>query len=138
TNELLSERFDKNRLIEKKTSGSTGVPLRVYVCADDLAWKRATTLLADERSGWSRGQTIAKAWGNPEYRQFGIKGWLRNRFFERAIHLDTLKMDEAAIGRFVRSLKRRSPGLIYGHAHSVYLLAQHLKNNGIEPPRPTG
>ena len=65
--------------IIKKTSGSTGVPLRIRLDEQGLAWKRACTLLADEGSGWVRSRRIAKAWGNPEYRGFGIKGWIRNR-----------------------------------------------------------
>lgn len=136
--ELLSETFRHQPLTEKKTSGSTGVPLRIEIAACGLAWKRATTLRSDEWSGWQRGQPIAKAWGNPEYRQFGIKGWLRNHVYERAIHLDTLKMDQAGIQVFIGKLLRQRPGLIYGHAHSVYLLAQYLESQAIVPPRPNG
>ncbi len=136
--ELLSDEYRAASLSEKKTSGSTGVPLRIGIAACGLAWKRATTLRSDEWSGWTRGQPIAKAWGNPEYRQFGVKGWLRNRFYERAIHLDTLKMDDAAITSFTKRLMRQRPGLIYGHAHSVYLLAQHLRDRNVAPLRPNG
>lgn len=136
--ELLSSSFRGAPLITKKTSGSTGVPLQVRLDAAGLAWKRAATLLADEDSGWRRGQPIAKAWGNPEYRRFGLKGWLRNALYERAIHLDTLKMDDAAIDRFIDRLQTRMPGLLFGHAHSVYLVARRCRDRGIEPARPAG
>jgi len=122
----------------KKTSGSTGVPLKVVIDEDGLAWKRACTIRADEWSGWRRGGRVAKAWGNPEYRQFGIKGWLRNKLLERAIHLDTLKMTDVDIADFARQLRRHRPSLIFGHAHSVYLLADYLRQHGVTPPRPTG
>lgn len=136
--ELLSSAYANTDLIEKKTSGSTGIPLRVRIATDDRAWKRATTVRSDEWSGWRRGQCVAKAWGNPEYRHFGVRGWLRNRLYERAVHLDTLRMDSGAVADFARQLMRRQPGLIFGHAHSVYLVAQHFQRLGLPAPRPSG
>jgi phenylacetate-CoA ligase len=138
SDELASDMYRNQALIEKRTSGSTGVPLRVRIAAGDLAWKRAATLRSDEWSGWARGQSVAKAWGNPEYRQNGIKGWLRNCFYERAIHLDTLKMDNVAVARFADRLIRQHRGLIYGHAHSVYLVAQRFRDCGALPRQPNG
>lgn len=135
---LRSESFLKPSLVTKTTSGSTGVPLRVLLDRPGLAWKRATTLNADEWSGWRRGSRVARAWGNPEYRHFGPKGWLRNRLLERAIHLDTLKMDQTDLERFSDRLSRFRPKLIFGHAHSVYLLAQFLRDRDRVPPQPDG
>jgi phenylacetate-CoA ligase len=136
--ELISSAYRGEPLISKKTSGSTGVPLRVRIDEAGMAWKRAATLLADEDSGWRRGGAIAKAWGNPEYKQFGWRGWLRNTLYERAMHLDTLKMDSAAIDRFVDRLIVRRPALLFGHAHSVYLVAHRCRERGIAPPAPAG
>lgn len=136
--ELLADGCEQRGTVEKKTSGSTGVPLCVRLDGRGLAWKRACTLVADEWSGWRRGGTVAKAWGNPEHRQFGIKGWLRNRLFERAIHLDTLDMAEADIAGFVRRMAKFRPSLIFGHAHSVYLLARFIRDNNMPVCRPSG
>jgi phenylacetate-CoA ligase len=135
---LISDAHRHEFLIEKKTSGSTGVPLRIRIDSRGMAWKRAATLRSDEWSGWTRGQSVAKAWGNPEYRHHGFKGWMRNQFHERAIHLDTLKMDDAALRQFANQLIRRRFGLIYGHAHSVYLVAQFLRDHGMTPKPPSG
>jgi phenylacetate-CoA ligase len=93
---------------------------------------------SDEWSGWRLGQRVAKAWGNPEYRHFGFKGRLRNYLFDRAIHLDTLNLNESRIGEFAAILRRQRPGLIFGHAHSLYLLACTLKKMGITDVRPNG
>jgi len=136
--DLLSTSFLHRPLTTKKTSGSTGVPLKVQIDEDGLAWKRACTIRADEWSGWRRGCRVAKAWGNPDYRQSGIKGRLRNWLFDRAIHLDTLQMNEADLKRFAHRLIRFRPRLIFGHAHSVYLLANFLRDHGYRVPRPAG
>jgi phenylacetate-CoA ligase len=135
---MLSERFGGRSLHTKKTSGSTGVPLQVRLDDVGMCWKRACTLRSDEWSGWSRGQRVAKVWGNPEYRRHGLKGRLRNLLFDRAIHLDTLRMDDAALRRFAGQLHRTRPDLIFGHAHSVFLLADFLKTQNLPMHRPRG
>ena len=135
---LLSERFVGRSLHTKKTSGSTGVPLQVRLDDEGMCWKRACTLRCDEWSGWSRGQRVAKVWGNPEYRRHGLKGRLRNLLFDRAIHLDTLRMDETALRRFAAQLQRTRSELIFGHAHSVFLLADFLKTHTLPAHRPRG
>src|SRR5207248_202099 len=115
---LRSETFRDSDLTRKKTSGSTGVPLEIKLDPAGLEWKRACTLRSDEWSGWRRGERTAKVWGNPEYRQFGWRGRLRNGLYERSIHLDTLQMSNDTIDRFARQLARIKPSLIFGHAHS--------------------
>src|SRR5262249_58282255 len=104
----------------------------VEVCVGERAqqWKRACTLRADEWSGWRLGERVAKVWGNPEYLKNGWRGRLRNRLLDRARYLDTLQMDQAALARFARSLRRRPPSLLFGHAHSLYLFAQYLRDDG--------
>src|SRR5581483_6626364 len=120
------------------TSGSTGVPLEVKLDAGGLSWKRACTLRADEWSGWRRGGRVAKVWGNPDYRRHGLKGWLRNRLFDRAIHLDTLSMTPATIRQFVATITRTRPELVFGHAHSVFLVADFIDRHALRVPRPAG
>src|SRR5262249_2280854 len=51
---------------------------------------------------------------------------------------DTLKTDEAALARYAAALRRRPPGLVFGHAHSVYLFAEFLRQHGLPAPRPRG
>ena len=135
---LLSTAYYQDRLCLKKTSGSTGVALEIFVDEASLQWKRACTLRADEWSGWRLGQPVAKIWGNPDYLQRGWRGRVRNAMLDRARYLDTLKMDAAALERFAQSLRRRPARLIFGHAHSVYLFADYLHERGIDDIRPRG
>ena len=135
---LLSDAFKGKKLHLKKTSGSTGVPLSIQVNPESVQWKTACTIRSDEWSGWRRGSRVAKVWGNPEYRQQGWKGWLRNRIVDRAIYLDTLDLDEQKLEGFVKSLRKHRPGLIFGHAHSLYLLAKYTLKHAPESIRPDG
>ncbi len=136
--ELLSSHYAPATLHQKKTSGSTGVAVAVWVDEASWQWKRACTLRSDEWSGWRFGEPVAKVWGNPEYLQRGWRGRLRNALLERARYLDTLKMDEETLHRFAAALRRRPPSLIFGHAHSVYLLAEFWRTTGRAAPRPRG
>jgi len=135
---LVSCRYDIRRLRRKRTSGSTGVPLTVYIDEPAVQWKTACTIRADEWSGYRLGQRVAKVWGNPEYRHFGLKGRLRNFLLDRAVYLDTLGLSAERIAAFVARLRRHRPGLLFGHAHSLYLLACHLRKSGISDVRPHG
>ncbi len=136
--QLVSDRFRDAYLHRKKTSGSTGVSVEVLVDEAAQQWKRACTLRSDEWSGWRFGEPVAKVWGNPEYLQHGWRGWLRNRLLDRARYLDTLQMDDSTLGRFARSLRRQPPALLFGHAHSLYLLAEYLRARGGAGFRPRG
>jgi phenylacetate-CoA ligase len=135
---LLSNEYDQACLHQKKTSGSTGVALKIFVDEESLQWKRACTLRSDEWSGWGFGEPVARVWGNPEYLNRGWRGRLRNALLERAFYLDTLRMDNQVLATFARILGRRKPALIFGHAHSVYLLAQYLQSQGQSVHRPRG
>jgi phenylacetate-CoA ligase len=136
--ELLSEAFRGAKLRTKSTSGSTGVPLVIQLDERGAQWKAGCTLRADEWSGWRLGQRVAKVWGNPEYRHFGLRGRITNHFVDRAIYLDTIGLTEDRIREFVAAVRRHRPGLVFGHAHSLYLLACVLNKSGIADIRPNG
>jgi len=135
---LLSSHYDIRKLRVKRTSGSTGVPLNIFIDEPAVQFKTACTLRSDEWSGWRLGQRVAKVWGNPEYRSFGLKGRLRNHFFDRAVYLDTLNLNDERIAEFATRIRRQRPGLIFGHAHSLYLLACSLKKSRVMDVRPNG
>ena len=136
---MLSDRYDKAALHAKRTSGSTGVPLDVWLDEAGMQFKRACTLRSDEWSGWRFGERLALVWGDPDYlRRRGWRGRLRAALLERTVGLDTLKMDAANLERFARELLRRPPSLIFGHAHSVYLVSEYWRSAGHPPLRPRG
>lgn len=136
--EMVSSAYAGRQLRVKTTSGSTGVPLAISI--DELAvqWKYACTLRADQWSGYRLGQRVAKVWGNPEYRQFGLRGRITNAVVDRAVYLDTLNLTPARIAEFTAAVRRHRPGLIFGHAHSLYLLACQLKKAGVTDVQPNG
>ncbi len=124
---LIAAGYQIKDLHEHKTSGSTGTSVVTY--RDDACqqFKRGATLRADEWSGWRLGQRKALIWGNPQIRP-DWKGRLRRALLDRDYaYLDTVKMDEPAMGRFAEVLLRTPPSMLFGHAHSLYLFAQYLQ-----------
>ncbi|HYH64036.1 MAG TPA: phenylacetate--CoA ligase family protein [Urbifossiella sp.] len=136
--ELLSTPYYGAKLRLKRTSGSTGVPLSIRVDEPAMQWKHACTIRSDQWSGYRLGQRVAKVWGNPEYLHHGWRGRLRNRVLDRAVYLDTIHLTDAKVATFAAELRRHRPGLVFGHAHSLYLVACHLKKAGVLDIRPNG
>ena len=136
--ELLSTAVDRGSLRVKTTSGSTGVPLTIYLDERGAQWKTACTIRADQWCGYRLGQRVAKVWGNPEYRHYGLRGRLVNHFVDRAVYLDTVHVTDDRLRAFVAAIRRRRPGLLFGHAHSLYLVACALKKAGVADVRPNG
>lgn len=136
--DFLSDAYRGQELLVKKTSGSTGVPLVIRLDEPGKQWKYACTLRSDEWSGWRLGQRVAKIWGNPDYRHSGLKGRIRNYILDRASHLNTLHLDGPRLREFTATIRRKRPGLLFGHAHSLYLLAESFRREGIRDVRPNG
>jgi phenylacetate-CoA ligase len=136
--DLLSTAYRGAKLRLKRTSGSTGVPLTIRVDEPAMQWKHACTIRSDQWSGYRLGQRVAKVWGNPEYLHLGWRGRVRNRLLDRAVYLDTIHLTDAKVAAFAAELRRHRPGLVFGHAHSLYLVACHLKKTGATDIRPNG
>jgi phenylacetate-CoA ligase len=136
--DLLSDVHRGTTLHTKRTAGSTGVAVQVLVDEAAQQFKRGCTVRSDEWSGWTLGERVAILWGAEENARRGWRAWLRNTLLERATYLDTLRINQESIGRFVAVLRRRPPGLLLGHAHSLYLLAQYVRERCPSTIQPHG
>jgi len=136
TPEILSTSFSKEDLVPAKTGGSTGVALHIYCDARGVEKRNAAALRSDEWSGWRMGQPLAAIWGNPPV-AVTLKNKLRNFLKDRIIYLDTMKINDQAIDDFLTEWEVMKPGLLYGHAHSIFILAEALQKRGLKL-RPTG
>lgn len=134
---IVSRATSREKLIRKKTSGSTGVSIELYVDESSLQWKRAVTASYDRWSGWDIGERVGAIWGNPEcYQNWRL--YLRNLLLTRHVFLDTLKMDEATMRAYHATLLKKKPVILYGHAHSLFLFARFMEQNNLTGIRPKG
>ncbi|MGA1863745.1 MAG: phenylacetate--CoA ligase family protein [bacterium] len=134
---MIAKNIPFKKLYPKKTSGSTGVSLEFFVDDDSLQWKRACAIRHDRWTGWDIGERIGAVWGNPLYKK-SLRGYVRNLLLERTDYLDTLRMDEKDMLEFYKSIRRKKPTLLLGHAHSLYLFARFLRKQALDGIRPKG
>lgn len=137
TDRLISKRFRKRKLVPAKTGGSTGKALQIYA---DRRWQEIRTadaLRADRWANWDLGKKTAAIWGNPPMAHTWREK-LRSNLIERAIYLDTMLLSTETMDSFVTRYREYQPELIFGHAHSIYIFAKYLRENGISDFRPKG
>jgi phenylacetate-CoA ligase len=116
------------RLTPGRTSGSTGVALHFFTKEDEFQPKRAVEVYRDQWSGWRLGEWRAALWGVPNpHSHRGLRARVRGRMLDRCVMLNTLLIDEPSLARFANEVFRRRPTLLFGHAHSLYLLAVHWR-----------
>jgi phenylacetate-CoA ligase len=135
--EMTAGNVPRSKLVPKKTSGSTGTSLELFWDEDSRQWKRACTIRHNRWTGWDMGERIGAVWGNPEFRG-NWRGRLRNVLLERYVWLDTLEMDESDMMRFYNEAREKKPTLLFGHAHSLFLLAKFLRSRSLTDIRPKG
>lgn len=134
---MIADNVPKEKLFAKKTSGSTGVSVELYVDEESAQWKRACALKYDRWAGWDFGHKTGAIWGNPRH-NLNWRTRLRNLLLERYLFLDTLKMDESSMRQFYNELKEKRPTILFGHAHSLFLFARFMEENGLNGIHPRG
>jgi phenylacetate-CoA ligase len=137
TDQILSREFERDALGVHRTGGSTGMALTTYF---DDGWREmrsADTLRADQWAGWFHGMKVASLWGNPPL----PKTWkqrVRALLINRVIFLDTLDLNERTIEAFIARWRRERPEVLFGHSHSLYVLARYMLEKQVRDLRPLG
>lgn len=134
---LLSRKFRFEDLVEAKTGGSTGTALTLYFDDRCQEMRNAAAMRSDRWAGWDIGMKVAAIWGNPPVANT-LKKKLRNFLLDRIIYLDTMNIHESSIRHFIETWRHEKPRIIFGHAHSIYILALSLQRIGAKDLRPCG
>lgn len=134
---MLSRQYAPAELVEARTGGSTGTSLTIYADKACQQQRNASAMLTDSWAGRELGMKIAAIWGNPPVPR-GLKDRLRNLLIERCIYLDTMDMSEESCREFIAAWRRERPRVLFGHSHSLYILATFLRRLGVDDLRPRG
>jgi phenylacetate-coenzyme A ligase PaaK-like adenylate-forming protein len=134
--EILSSEYRKEILVSAKTGGSTGESLQVYCDVKGIEMRNAAALRSDEWSGWRLGEPTGAVWGSPPV-PITFKNKLRALLKDRYIYLDTMKINDESIDAFLAQWQKLRPGMLFGHAHSLFILAENLLARD-KKLRPTG
>ena len=134
---LLSKAFRREDLVQAKTGGSTGTALTLYFDERCQEMRNAAAMRSDRWVSWDIGMKVAAIWGNPPVADT-LKKKLRQLLLDRIIYLDTMDINEDSVRHFLEDWQRERPNFIFGHAHSIYILATYLRRMGLDDIRPRG
>lgn len=133
--DLCAAAIAPHALLQSKTGGSTGTSLVLYFDHDCQQHRNAAALRSDSWAGWTPGDWVGALWGSPE-RPVTAKQKLRNWLRERQEYLDTMRLDEASMAQFIALMRSRPLDALFGHAHSLYILAEYVLRVGASVPPP--
>lgn len=133
--ELLSRRPPGGPLLEFRTGGSTGTPLVLFISEEISHQRNAAARRSNLWTGWRVGEPVGAVWGNPSLPR-GVKDHLRRELLDPVIYLDTMAVTPASVRAFARKWRRQRPTLLFGHAHSLYVLAKIVEELDIDDIRP--
>jgi phenylacetate-CoA ligase len=109
----------------RKTSGSTGTPLRLYKDAENLAVMDAVMYRNYRWFGVEMGDPQARFWGAPLAGVGAAKIALRDRLLNR-IRFSPFRIADQAYAGHVAALRRFSPTHVYGYAQTIVSFAEYL------------
>lgn len=137
TEEMISTGFKKECLLHFKTGGSTGKALDIFITDACSEQRNACARRHDRWAGWEPGEAIGAVWGNPKITH-SFKEKIIDRLVQPYIYFDTMEVTENAVKMFSKEWKRARPTLLFGHAHSLFILAQMVQRLKIEEIQPVG
>ncbi|MDH3628274.1 MAG: phenylacetate--CoA ligase family protein [Acidobacteriota bacterium] len=132
---ILSDGYRKSDLMEFRTGGSTGEPLRLWITEDCSERRNACAWRHDQWSGWRVGEPLGALWGNAKP-PAGLKQRLRAALLDPTVVLDTMRLSAQTTHEFATAWNRVQPTLLFGHAHSIYQLALELEALGLDTVTP--
>jgi phenylacetate-CoA ligase len=135
--EFFSSAIPRDRMVEARTGGSTGRALIVYFDERCQEHRNAASMRSDRWAGRELGVKTAAIWGNPPV-DTTLRERLRNALLNRLVYLDTMALNDESVARFAQMWKREKPAVIFGHSHSIYMLASLVSRQGIDHIRPRG
>lgn len=137
TSQMISRDFDISKLMHFKTGGSTGKSLDIYLTEECSELRNSCARRHDRWTGWEVGEPIAAVWGNPHLPE-SVKEKMRQSLIAPYLYLDTMSVTSESVRNFAVQWQRVKPTLLFGHAHSIFLLAQYLRALNLSSVRPRG
>lgn len=133
--QMMSDGFLPAGLMSAKTGGSTGKPVELFYPEEVSLLRNASGRRNKRWAGWNVGEPMGAVWGNP-ITPATIRERLRTWVFEPTISLDTMAITPEAVRRFGREWRMQKPSLLFGHAHSLFVLATLVDELAIRDIRP--
>ena len=130
---LLSNKYPRNTLHERKTGGSTGTSTLIYYSQESLDWTAASNLHAISWTGKKRHmREVHFSSLFPETFPFQdrVKEAIKCRALNRT-NITTHAFNDADLALIVKQIKQAKPYYVEGHPSTIYAVTQYLRK---QPP----
>lgn len=134
---MVSRSYHRKDLIRASTGGSTGTQLHFSVNKECIHQRDACAWRHNRWANWDLGVPVGALWGNPP-KAGTFKSKVRQNILKRTSYLDTINMDTPSILEFVNKINKYEGYILFGHSHSLYLLADLLSKEKIFVGTPAG
>lgn len=131
TDSLIAKDTDRKRLAKAMTGGSTGEPLVLYLCNKRRAADMAAGLRIQNSWGVDVGDKRARLLGVPF--RMRLKDRI-NILLSNLMNLEVFSpfsMNKRNMSRYISTIQRTKPRMIFGYTSAVYLLARFIKKENI-------
>lgn len=134
--ELLRDDISKDKLLEFKSGGSTGVPLRFYRDRSILQTVEAALFRNLAQCGWKPGEMVAYFWGwSDRLNAMSRLGFEVRQHLRRRYQFDPFNSGPREMDQWMAKWSRIRPTVIFGYASTIARFADHVEQRGkLLPP----
>jgi len=132
---MISSGYRIEELQRCRTGGSTGKSLEIFLSEECSELRNACARRHDRWTGWEFGEPVGAVWGNPKTART-MREKIKEKLLIPQIYLDTMSINQESVVRFADEWRRVKPTLLFGHSHSLFILAQMVKGLDIKEIQP--
>ncbi len=126
-NQFISDIFDKKDLILKKTSGSTGMPLGIYMNKNTTQIEWAFVVHIWERIGFNhRSSRLVMREIDQKKKGDCYFDYIKNR-----LRINISNMTDEKMAEYCRAIEKYRPDFIQGYPSATLQLCKYIEQNGI-------
>lgn len=130
----------KDWTFDNTSGGTTGEPVKFRHSGRFFDYDQGGKILFDEWAGRKVGDSQIRLWGSERDIISGKKDWMNKiyRWCRNELFLNTFKMSDDVMEKYVGEINRVKPKMIMAYAQSARELAQYIEKNGLEIWSPNG
>lgn len=129
---LLSKKYSLKKLITSRSSGTTGINVKITMSKESYQKEQAFIWSHREWGGVKRGEPAAVFSGHlvADLKRNRPPFWVKDPY-ENQIIFSSYHMSEKNLFHYAKQLIRLQPKFIWGYPSSVYLMASYMENEKI-------